>query len=1225
MNNTKQSESFASQMKSLLNILQHKDVPVQEFLDRALDEAILLTGSKFGYIYHYSEVRKEFVLNTWSQEVMAACKVMDPQTCYELDKTGFWGEAIRQRKPIIANDFQAVHPLKKGYPEGHVALLKYMTLPVMIEDKIVGVVGVANKVEDYNDQDILYLQLLMDAVWKVVALKESLERERHLNTFLEAIRTINQLIAQINDPKVLLKRTSESLAKISSAKYAWLALVDAGNELTDYAVAEGIPGAPEFIKHMQQGLMPKCAKMAIQQKGLVRIKRKEIDCTECPFFQQTRDFESISIAIQAGQKTFGVLTVALPETSVDQSVLVDVISDLASDMGLAFHKLKLEEDNKKTQQELIERQKEMACALAISQDMQKEMSPEEFINRLRSHVKKGLQFADAAIVEVFGSLDEAQTQLAKMPNHLLAEIESPVKKYSNLCVFYPNELKFIYPEEQLLVSNAALLCGQWLKRQYNEEMLRQREEQMRITLNSIGDGVIATDIYSKITWMNPVAEQMTAWQISDALGQDVEQVFRLEHALTGAKVSNPVHEVLHTNKIVALSNHTVLVNKNKVRLQINDTAAPIRDKEGNTTGAILVFSDVTEVYQQKEALKLSEQRFKLFFETAPEAVSITKWSNGEYVDVNPGFERISGYRRDELIGKTALDINIWVYPEQRKKLISLLEKSGVVNNMEGSFRSKSGAIIYGLMSANVISFYEELLIILVVRDITEQKAILAANRKLSSSLNQLPLSVLMTDTNFKIEYANQFTRQYTQYKEDELIGQNIKVLYHDDFNAQMMNDNIWSELKSGSVFRGEAQLLGKSGETTWVSTSISPFNDEAGKLLNYIFVNENIEKDRAFTQELIAAKEKAEKSDKLKSAFLNNISHEIRTPLNSILGFGELFIDEFQISLEDRKKYYEMMRKSSERLMDTITDYMDISLITSGNMSASKTETDIHKLLRQLHDKFLTFCDDTRVELKLLIPEEGSFTIETDPELLRKAIDHLLDNAFKFTPKGTISFGYRIEGKETHFFVEDTGVGIDPLAKQMVFDIFVQENAATTRGHEGSGIGLSIVSGLTKLLGGKVVFNSEKGKGSRFEIILPLPDQLVTDQVKPIEKELDQSIILVAEDEDTNFFVLDMYLRKYNDMKIMRAYNGIEAVEACRQYSEIALVLMDIKMPLMTGVEATREIKKLKPDLPIMAITAYAVSGDEFKLRKEGFDEYLAKPLQKNELYRKINLLLNIK
>ena len=1219
----KQAEPFEVQMKSVLNILQYKDVPVQEFLDKALDEAILLTGSKYGYIYHYVEERKEFVLNTWSRDVMDACAVMNPQTCYELDKTGIWGEAVRQRKPIIVNNFQAAHPLKKGYPQGHVELLKYMTLPVFHEDKIVGVVGVANKSSDYNDQDVLYLQLLMDTVWKIVALKESLEREKHLNLFLAAIRSINQLMVQAKDSKSLLKLTSESLSKIAISKYAWLALVDADNHPSEYTAVDGIPGAPEFYELMQRGQMPACANRALLHDKPVLIKHEEKHCVECPFFQQTRDFDSVSIAIRNGNQIFGVFTIALPATSVAKAVLIDVIADLAADLGFAFHKLLLQEQNDKAQKKLIERQKEMTCALAISQEMQKDLSVEDFVARLCLHVQNGMQFPESTVVKVFGSLEEVESQLAKMPNHLLAEVESPIKKYSYLAVFYPGNLEFIQPEEQLLVNNAALLCGQWLKRQYDREMLRQNEEHLRITLNSIGDGVIATNMDRKITWMNPVAEQLTAWQMGDALGLDVEQVLQLQHAITGEKVPNPVHEVLQTNKIVALSNHTVLVNRKNERLQISDTAAPIRDKDGNTIGAILVFSDVTEIYQQREALRLSEKRFKLFFDTAPEAVSITKWSNGEYVDVNPGFERISGYRRDELVGKTALEVKIWVDPEERKRLVNLLEKSGIVRNMEASFRAKSGAMIHGLMSANVISFNEEQLIILIVRDITEQEAIIAANRKLSSSLNQLPLSVIMTDTNFKIEFTNQFTTQYTQYKENELLGHNIRMLYHGDFNAQMLGDNIWPELKKGGVFRGEAQLMGKSGESVWVSTSISPFFDQTGKLLNYIFVNENIEKERAFTQELIAAKEKAEKSDQLKSAFLNNISHEIRTPLNSILGFGELFLDEFQVSLEDRKKYYGMMRKSSERLMDTITDYMDISLITSGNMSASKMEADINKLLSQLRDKFLIFCDDVPVELMLEVPENKMLTLETDPELLRKAIDHLLDNAFKFTPRGKISFGYQLAEGEVCFFVEDTGLGIGPSAKKMIFDIFVQENSATTRGHEGSGIGLSIVSGLVNLLGGKIDFQSEKNQGSRFEIRLPLTEKSAGELFQQGEKVNDQPIILVAEDEDTNFFVLEMYLRKYNSVKIMRAYNGREAVEACQNCKDIALVLMDIKMPLMTGIQATKEIKTFRPNLPIMAITAYAVSGDEFKLRKEGFDEYLPKPLQKNELYRKINFFMN--
>jgi signal transduction histidine kinase/PAS domain-containing protein len=185
----KQAEDEArrseTRLRSLLSILQYKARTIPEFLDYALDEAIKLTASKIGYIYHYHEDRNEFVLNTWSTDVMAECRVVSPQTCYELGKTGLWGEAVRQRRPILVNDFQAVHSLKKGYPEGHIQLLKYLTIPIFNADRIVGVVGVANKEANYDETDILQLTLLMDAVWKVTERKAAVEEIRQLNAKLE--------------------------------------------------------------------------------------------------------------------------------------------------------------------------------------------------------------------------------------------------------------------------------------------------------------------------------------------------------------------------------------------------------------------------------------------------------------------------------------------------------------------------------------------------------------------------------------------------------------------------------------------------------------------------------------------------------------------------------------------------------------------------------------------------------------------------------------------------------------------------------------------------------------------------------------------------------------------------------------------------------------------------------------------------------------------------------
>jgi PAS domain S-box-containing protein len=214
----------AARLRSLVGILQHRSQTTRELLDYSLNEAIKLTGSKIGYIYHYHEDRKEFVLNTWSKEVMSQCAVMNPKTCYELEKTGVWGEAVRQRKPIILNDFQARHPLKKGYPEGHAELFKYMTVPVFVDERIVAVVGVANKETDYDDMDVLQLTLLMDNVWKVVDRKRLEDELRHNEErFRAAFRT--------SPDSININRLSDGL---------YVEINDGFSEITGYTVEDVI-------------------------------------------------------------------------------------------------------------------------------------------------------------------------------------------------------------------------------------------------------------------------------------------------------------------------------------------------------------------------------------------------------------------------------------------------------------------------------------------------------------------------------------------------------------------------------------------------------------------------------------------------------------------------------------------------------------------------------------------------------------------------------------------------------------------------------------------------------------------------------------------------------------------------------------------------------------------------------------------------------------------------
>lgn len=369
------------------------------------------------------------------------------------------------------------------------------------------------------------------------------------------------------------------------------------------------------------------------------------------------------------------------------------------------------------------------------------------------------------------------------------------------------------------------------------------------------------------------------------------------------------------------------------------------------------------------------------------------------------------------------------------------------------------------------------------------------------------------------------------------------------------------------------------------------------------------------------ARDKAEASDRLKTAFMQNISHEVRTPLNGILGFGA-FLTEPDLTDAEKKQYLSLLKTSSERLVNTITDYMDISLIVSGSIEVNCKAVIINKALIYLKDNFQSLCEIKKLDFSLSIPvDTEGFSIQTDPELFRKIIYHLLDNAVKFTQKGGITLGYSVHPENIEFFIKDTGIGIEKDAQERIFESFMQENIANTRGHEGSGLGLSIIKGLTKLLGGEIHLESVKGEGTTVLFTLPnkpgIPEN--AGNSKPVKKFAQYKLpaILIAEDEFTHRLYLESFLKKHASA-IFQAKNGKEAVDLCRAHPEISLVLMDIKMPLMNGFEATREIRLFRKDIPIIAITAHAMTGDEKKAFDAGCDGFIAKPVSSEELLEEL-------
>lgn len=383
---------------------------------------------------------------------------------------------------------------------------------------------------------------------------------------------------------------------------------------------------------------------------------------------------------------------------------------------------------------------------------------------------------------------------------------------------------------------------------------------------------------------------------------------------------------------------------------------------------------------------------------------------------------------------------------------------------------------------------------------------------------------------------------------------------------------------------------------------------------------------QANEQQLISAKVTAEENDRLKSAFLANMSHEIRTPMNGILGFTSL-LKNVNLTGNKHEKYIGVIEQSGQRMLNTINDIIDISRIESGEVKVNIKPTNINTQLENLYDFFNIEAKKNNIVLNYKESLGNQLaTIETDPEKFDAIFINLIKNALKFTPKGSIDFGYRLEDKEIHCYVKDTGIGIGSDKLENVFERFTQENKSDTSVNQGSGLGLSIVKAYVGLLGGEIGLESIEGKGSTFHFTLPYKavknemhsSQLNTEETIDVEGNFTNKTILVVEDDVTSYEFLKIVLSDLGIDKIVWAKDGNEVIKQSKENAAIDLVLMDVNLPVMNGYESIKAIKVFRPRLPIIAQTAYALTGDREKSLEAGCDDYITKPIEKEQLLEKI-------
>jgi PAS domain S-box-containing protein len=658
------------------------------------------------------------------------------------------------------------------------------------------------------------------------------------------------------------------------------------------------------------------------------------------------------------------------------------------------------------------------------------------------------------------------------------------------------------------------------------------------------------------------------------------------------------------------------------------TAYPVSDEDGEISYFTHIVKDITEA-KLKEA-KISG--LSNIIENSLNEIYIFDKNTLKFLFANKGALKNIGYKPDELKNLSPADLNPNFSEKQFQKLISpLLKQKSDIIRTETTQQRKTGSTYNAEITLQLAEYENNEVFVTFITDITERKkAAEEINRQkklFETMFNTIQEGVVITNTKREIILANKGMFTTFGYMPQELIGEKTKMLYADedkfkksgkqvfDKNATPDNKNYltYYKNKKGNIFPGEtfgAKLYNDNGE--WIGN---------------IGIMRDITERQVFINELTEAKQKAEENSRLKNAFLNNLSHEIRTPLNAICGFSNM-LDNPNIDSKKRKNFVSIINSSSDQLLAIVSDILTMSSLETNLEYAEPEAVNINELINEQFTIFNQQTKNRNISLgtKQELNHEQS-VVYTDKSKLTQILNNLISNALKFTNEGFVEFGYEITEQEStaymQFFVKDSGIGIQPKLHDRIFEHFVQADESIQQTYGGTGLGLSISKGFAELLGGKIWLESEPGIGSAFYFTIPYKPVYEPEETKPssvIRKNTAKATILIAEDEVFNYIYLEELLST-GYYKLIHAKDGREAVEIFKANPEISLILMDIKMPLMDGHTAAKLIKEQNPDLPIIAQSAYALEHERIKYEKT-FDDYLAKPISEDDLFKKVNKFL---
>lgn len=1084
-------------------------------------------------------------------------------------------------------------------------------------------------------------------------------RINHLNAILKAIRDVNQLIVRVNNTKDLLLKTCETLISTHAYSSAWFIMVDQKGHYLNGASAGLSENFELFINKFRDGFRPACIEFLSEKNNLIYSTAYNQNCSSCPVYNFYPDKGRIVSKIQYQENVYGYLSISMPHDKVNDEEEIALFREISDDLGLAINNL-VQKEKKQVAEEALLISEEKFRALYQNAPMSYQSLDENgcFID-INPAWEKTLGYTREEITgKWFGDFlhpDYVEHFRVNFPafkrNGSISNVQFRLRKKSGDYIHVSFEGCIGYNQDGSFRQTYCVFKD-ITEQQKAEENLKNSEEQLRILINAMPDLVCFKDGEGRWLVANEYAVKLLQLQDIEYLGKTDAELAEYNSFYTETFLQCDVSDAVAWESRVPYRTDIIIPRSDGTTMFFDSIKIPSFDANGNRKGIVVVQHEITErKLAEEELLKLSQ-----VIQQSPESIVVTD-INGVIEYANPAMSKISGYSYNELIGKNPSILKSGNTSAATYKALWDTIKSGEEWKGELLNLKKTGELYWERATISPIKNPggEITHFLGIKEDITEwkhsesiQKVLFNISSRVieTTDVHQLieivknELSFLIDTRNFYVAFYNEETGMLTtEFESDEkdsieswpaeksLTGYVIKhkksiLLRKADFR-KLVNDSEIEQIGSEmEVWLGVPLVAtGKAFGAIVIQDyhNADAYSESDLKMLEFIAnqVSLSLQRQKSIL-DLQNAFVKAEAGDKLKTAFINNISHEIRTPLNGILGFTEMSLNP-DTSQEDHELFFSVIKKSSKRLLNTITSYMDISMLVSGTMEISRRPSNLDKLIKEINTEFTEISTTKNIELKVSKPEFNEPVIlNTDIEKLRKIISHLLDNAFKFTQKGTITFGYEIKDSDIEFSVSDTGTGIKTDALHYIFDAFMQADVSSTRGYEGSGLGLTIANGLVKLLGGNLRIDTERGVGSTFYFTLPFSKNPLLTFPKVVEAPQQpetntKPLILVAEDDDSNFKYIEIVLL-YSAYRVIRAENGFEAVECIRNHPDVSLILMDIKMPVMDGFEAARQIRTFKPGLPIIALTAHVTAEDESQAIASGCNEYVTKPVSKAKL-----------